>query len=138
LGREVSIRVIAVIIGASVSLVSISIMYAGSDQPPPAGFIVIVFACLGLGAVMGGLVPVLHSGRAHHGTRRALAISTSVAGAYLTACAGLLVFLHPERTAAPDVLIFLVIALVVGALGGLCCGLATLALLRCAKVSASP
>lgn len=115
-------RVLARVLGAEAALGAVLVMLAGSDWPPPVGFWLVGLSAIGLGLLMGFLVPVVLRRADRSGALPALLI-TAVGGAgYLGAMALILMLVstgEPSvRVGAPERLVFLLAAACVGWIGG--------------------
>ncbi len=122
-------RSVGVLVGVLVFVVSLAVMYAGSDHPPPPGFMFVALACVGLGLLMGALVPIATRMRNRGRPLRALADYTGAGAGYLGCTAVALTLLNASSTDLLDKGIFLAVAVAIGAVGGLACGGCTIMLL---------
>ena len=119
----------ATTLGALVTVTGVLLMLAGSDLPPPVGFLWVVIAGLGLGVLVRVLVPRLLKLRDRAGAVRAVVAAMAVGAAVGAGVAILLVTWSPGEPSAPrpgpvEVSIFLLVVAVVGA-----CAAVALALL---------
>jgi hypothetical protein len=123
-------RRVGLLVGHFAFVVSLAIMAAGSDRPPPPGFMIVAIACAGLGLLMGGLVPVMapmqHRGR----SGMALAMFAGGSAAYVGLVAMILVLMNGGTAGPGGGIIFLAVCGIVGALGGFACGALALRILR--------
>ena len=113
---------LARVLGAEAALGAVLVMLAGSDWPPPMGFSLVVLLAIGLGLLLGFLVPVLLRRSDRSGALPALLVTAAGGAGYLGAMA-LLVMLastgEPSvSVGVPERMVFVLVAACVGWIGG--------------------
>lgn len=126
---------VGVVVGLLACVASLAIMYAGSDHPPPPGFIVVAGACGALGVLMGGLVPFAARMRQRGRSGFAIATFAGSSAAFVVLVAALLTVANGGTAGAGGIATFLAVAACAGALGGLTCGALALGLLRLTRTA---
>jgi hypothetical protein len=122
---------LSTLLGAATALLSTLIVLAGSDVPPPPGFLAVVLVAAALGLVVRLVVPGLLTVRDERGTAAALMRAGALAAGTGCAVGALFMLFSPgEPSVSTDVLagaVFLFVLAAVGAVGGL--AVTTLAIL---------